>query len=421
MSIKLKALFFLLVFASSSANLVYPAQVESLERDRARHMLNRIAYGPRPQDIDRVLQFGIDKYIEQQLDPQSIPEPEALKKIVADSPALTRTPAQLFLQYGRQAVMAANGMPKRRGKTKAGTPAPAFSKETIKEREELQKQMRENSKLMYKQVTEARLMRAVYSPRQLEEVMTDFWFNHFNVSFDKGLDRLWIGAYEQTAIRPYALSKFNDLLLATSHHAAMLFYLDNWQNTSDSASKRGRFAGLNENYARELMELHTMGVDGGYTQKDVVALARILTGHGLQSRQSLLRTGVGAESRSGYYFDARRHDFSDKVFLGRTIKGEGEKEIQKALAILARHPATARHISFKLAQYFVADNPPEALVERLATSYKQSDGDIKAMLRVILKSEQFWDSKNTGGKYKTPYRYLISSLRATNASISRST
>jgi len=417
---RLKALLCLIVFIASFPPALAGTSVNSRsrtdggDRDLARHILNRLAYGPRPGDIDRVAAMGVDAYIEQQLDPTAMPMPEPLQGLIERSPALNLTPAQLFLKYGKQTVMAAQGIAPNGKRT--GQKADA---RTIAEREELQKKIRENFRLMYGQITDARLMRAVYSPRQLEEVMTEFWFNHFNISFDKGLDHLWTGAYEQTAIRPHALGRFRDLLDSTSHHAAMQFYLDNWQNTGDGARKRGKFAGINENYARELMELHTMGVDGGYSQADVVSLARILTGHGMQNRQSVRRNGfsTGLESPTGYFFDAGRHDNSDKLFLGRTIKGQGAKELEEALDILAAHPSTARFVSYKLAQYFVSDEPDSKLVDSVAATYKKSGGDIKAMLRVIFKSSQFLDKSNKGAKFKTPYRFMISSLRATNATI----
>ncbi len=205
-------------------------------------------------------------------------------------------------------------------------------------------------KLISQEAINGKLLRAIASRRQLEEVMVDFWYNHFNVFVNKGQPtRIWVGSYEETAIRPYILGRFRDLLGATARHPAMLFYLDNWQNTDpNSKGARGRFKGLNENYARELMELHTLGVDGGYTQDDVVALARILTGWGL------IRRRRGQDS-SGFIFQGDRHDYGDKVFLGTTIKGTGMDEVEQALDILASHPSTARYISFKLAQYFVAD------------------------------------------------------------------
>ena len=411
-------------------------------RDRARHLLNRIAYGPRPGEIDMVVHKGTARYIAEQLEPASIKQPAALEQLVAKSPALTQTPGQLFMNYGKKPVMLAAGL---NNKSDAGA-----SKEA---RENIQKQIRQNYMTMYQQITDARLMRAVYSPRQLEEVLTEFWFNHFNVSFDKGLDHIWVGSYEEQAIRPHVLGKFRDLLSSTSHHAAMLFYLDNWQNTTDKPQsqnvqkkRQGRFSGINENYARELMELHTLGVDGGYSQADVIALARILTGHGLVNRggarmnmnkmknntmnmnmnrsRNIKEYGSAPQSAltsvNGYRFDRRRHDFSDKQFLGTVIKGEGQGELEKALDILARHPATARHISFKLAQYFVSDKPPQALIDRMAAKFRSTDGDIKEVLRVLLNSKEFWDSSAVATKYKSPYRYVVSSLRATDSVVKQS-
>jgi uncharacterized protein (DUF1800 family) len=239
--------------------------------------------------------------------------------------------------------------------------------------------------------------------------MVDFWYNHFNVFANKALDRLWVGAYEAEAIRPYALGRFRDLLGATAHHPAMLFYLDNAQNAAPgSKGLNGREAGINENYARELMELHTLGADGGYTQDDVVALARILTGWGLARPNALAASG------SGFVFYPARHDNGDKHFLGQDIAGNGEAEGKKALDLLAASPATARHIGFELAQYFVADQPPEALVDRLAARFQETGGDIKSTLKVLFASREFRDS--TGAKYKSPYRFVLSAARAARIS-----
>ena len=238
--------------------------------------------------------------------------------------------------------------------------------------------------------------------------MVDFWFNHFNIFARKGLVRIWLGNYDQQAIRSNVFGNFRDLLGATASHPAMLFYLDNWLNTSpNSRGVRGRFKGLNENYARELMELHTLGVDGGYTQEDVISLARILTGWGI-SRNG--RRGDG----SGFYFDANRHDFSDKVFLGKTIKGSGKDEVEEALDILATHPATARHISYKLAQYFVSDRPPQDLVDSLAKDFLATGGNITAVLNTLFTSKEFLDPQYYGNKFKTPYQYIISIYRSSD-------
>ena len=279
----------------------------------------------------------------------------------------------------------------------------------------MEAQIRQNLfKSVYQDTSKARILRALESPRQLQELMTDFWFNHFNVFSNKGLDHIWIGSYEEQAIRPHALGKFRDLLETTCHHAAMLFYLDNWRNRSQAA---GKVNGSNENYARELMELHTLGVDGGYTQKDVTELARILTGLGLPDPKRPLQIAAvqSANPRFGCYFDPKRHDFGDKVLLGHTIKGSGSGEIEEALDILAASPATAHHISYQLAQYFVADSPSPALVDKLAGTFTKSDGDIRQVLNVLFHSPEFWSKESENAKYKSPYRYLISSLRAVDA------
>jgi uncharacterized protein (DUF1800 family) len=352
------------------------------------HLLNRISFGPRSGDIEKVRSQGTENYIQQQLSPQTIPEPQNLSDRLNSLETLQKTPAQLFAEYGRP----------RQEKGQKPTP-------------EALRVARQKSRLILQQAVTARLLRSAESPRQLQEVMVDFWYNHFNVYSDKGLDRLWVGAYEQEAIRPYALGKFRELLGATSHHPAMLYYLDNWQNTDPKSSgAKGRFQGLNENYARELMELHTLGVNGGYTQQDVIALARIFTGWGFPRRP---------EQTEGYsfYFDAKRHDFSDKVFLGQTIKGSGENEGQQALDILAKSPATAKNISYQLAQYFVADSPPDALVDRLSQRFIETDGDIRAVLQTLFRSPEFWDKKNYSAKLKTPYQYAISAVRATNKQV----
>lgn len=352
---------------------------------RALHVLNRLGYGPRPGDLERVKAMGVERYIEEQLHPESIPLPEELKQKLARLDTLSMTPVELFKEYGPPVG--------RRGQK----PDP----QEIKAR-------RQRARVILEQAVQARLVRAIESPRQLEETMVDFWFNHFNVFAGKGLDHLWVGAFEEEAIRPYALGRFRDLLEATARHPAMLFYLDNWMNTAPgSPGARGRFEGINENYARELMELHTLGVAGGYTQQDVIALAKILTGWGIGPRN-----GKGGDEY-GFRFDPRRHDYSDKVFLGHTIKGSGEHEVEQALDILASSPATARHVSYELAQYFVADHPDPALVEVLARRYSQTGGDIRAVLETLFHSKQFWDAKNFGNKFKTPYQYVISAIRAT--------
>jgi len=377
------------VWLLSGMTLLPPAQAAPIADDlKPLHVLNRLGYGPAPGDLEKVRAMGVEKYIEDQLTPQSIPEPESLRRELDSLDTLRMDPVELFREYG----------PPRPGRGRKPDP-------------EAIKAARERTRVIMQQAVEARLWRATQSPRQLQELMTDFWYNHFNVFAGKGLDHLWAGAYEEQAIRPYALGRFRDLLGATAHHPAMLFYLDNWQNTApDSPGARGKLNGLNENYARELMELHTLGVDGGYTQQDVIALARIFTGWGLGRPR-------GKDSRGGLYFDPKRHDYSDKIFLGQTIRGSGEDEGEQALDILAHSPATARHIGYELAQYFVADDPPPALVQRLSQRFLGTDGDIRAVLDTLFHSPEFWDRKYYGNKFKTPYQYLVSAVRASGVDL----
>jgi uncharacterized protein (DUF1800 family) len=252
------------------------------------------------------------------------------------------------------------------------------------------------------------LLRALYSPNQLQEQMTWFWFNHFNVFQHKHDERLMLADYEQT-LRAHALGRFRDLLGAVARHPAMLVYLDNAQNAKDH---------INENYARELMELHTLGVDAGYTQRDVQELARVLTGFGVDRRDpttvSLPRFKpelAGQFIWQGLYqFNPNRHDYGEKHLLGVTIPGSGPAELNQVLELLGRHPATARHISFKLAQFFVADDPPAALIDRMVARWAGTDGDIAAVLRTMFESPEF--AASLRGRYKDPVHYVVSAVRA---------
>lgn len=362
---------------------------------RAGHALDRAAFGPRPGDLAQVAAVGPERWLESQLHPESIPMPPGLQQRLDGLETLRMSPLELFRTYGPPGL----------GQGKPVDP------EAVKE-------ARMRARLILRQAAEARLLRAVESPRQLQEVMVDFWFNHFNVFSGKGLTHLWVASYEEQAIRPYALGRFRDLLGATARHPAMLFYLDNWQNTAPGAvGARGKEAGLNENYARELMELHTLGVDGGYSQADVTALARIFTGWGLPRGR-----GAGLRARMTvtdgfFYFDPDRHDGGNKQFLGQTIAGQtiaasGMAEGEQALDLLARSPATARHIAFQLAQYFVSDQPDPDLVAQLAARFQATDGDIAEVLRALFGSKQFWDARTLHAKYKTPYQYVVSAARA---------
>jgi uncharacterized protein (DUF1800 family) len=252
--------------------------------------------------------------------------------------------------------------------------------------------------------------------------MTDFWFNHFNIFINKAADRYLITSYERDVIRPHALGKFKDLLVATAQSPAMLFYLDNWLSvgphsdfirlTEFRAARRPngkppKLSGLNENYAREIMELHTLGVDGGYNQQDVTELAKVLTGW------TIKRPQLGG----GFDYDGRMHEPGTKHVLGHDIKSNGEKEAMVMLDVLAHHPATAHFISKKLAMRFVADDPPPALVERMAQTFLKSDGDIREVLRTMFKSPEFWSQDAYRAKVKTPLEFVVSAVRASGAEV----
>lgn len=350
------------------------------------HLINRLSFGVTPGQIQQVQQMGIETYIKTQLQPQTIPYPADLTEKLNPLNTLVWQPGEVILAEKQTLEQAKNlGLD---------------SKSMIKIKQSF------NQKIM-QQAKRGRLLRAFASPRQLEEVMVDFWYNHFNVLATKGdLTRQFFSSYEQHAIRPHALGNFRQLLGATAKHPAMLVYLDNWQNTAPGSSgAKGAFKGLNENYARELLELHTLGVNGGYSQKDIIELAKILTGWGLF--QPIAKTST----KSGFYFDETRHDFSDKVFLGYAIKSSGINEGEEALNIIARHPSTAQHISYKLAQNFVSDTPPDSLVKKLAKTFLDSDGNIATVLQTLFASAEFWQTNIYQTKFKTPYRYLVSVMR----------
>ena len=288
----------------------------------------------------------------------------------------------------------------------------------------------------------AKVDRAIYSERQLEAQMTDFWFNHFNVFAGKGLDRWMLTSYERDAIQPRAMGKFRNLLEATAKSPAMLFYLDNWQSVDPEAwarlqreqsqrrAYRGRFGapfgfppapqnnpnqaknkkqerGLNENYGRELLELHTLGVDGGYTQDDVIAVARCFTGWSIRTPQR----------DPQFYFEDRLHDSKPKMVLGHKINAGGMKDGEEVLDLLARDPHTAHHLSLEIAQHFVSDNPPEALVNRMEQTYLSTDGDIRAVLHTMIYSPEFWSRETYRAKIKTPFELVASAARAVQADV----
>jgi len=282
------------------------------------------------------------------------------------------------------------------------------------------------------ELVEGKLLRAIYSERQVQEVMTDFWFNHFNVFVGKGADRYLLTSYERDVIRPRALGKFEDLLVATAQSPAMLFYLDNWlsvgpnsdvangipkkankevkqriRNKSQTSQSKGKRNGLNENYGRELMELHTLGVNGGYTQQDVTEVARVFTGWTLKQ----------PKQGGGFTFEERTHEPGDKIVLGHRIKPKGEKEGLEVLHILAHHPSTAKFVCTKLAMRFVSDDPPQALVDRMSQTFLKKDGNIREVLNTMLESPEFWSPDAYRAKVKTPLEFVVSAVRASGAEV----
>jgi len=261
-------------------------------------------------------------------------------------------------------------------------------------------------------LSEGKLYRAMLSNRQLEEQLVDFWYNHFNVFLDKGADRYLVPTYEREAIRPHVLGKFRDLLEATAKSPAMLFFLDNWQSVGPGAPRRQNakqpLRGLNENYASELMELHTLGVDGGYTQKDVTEVARCFTGWTIrQPRQG-----------GDFFYNDRVHDKGAKTVLGVTIAaGGGQDDAEQVLDILARHPSTARFLSKKLAERFVADDPPQKLIDKMAKTFRDKNGDIREVMKTMLTSDEFFSQAAYRAKVKTPFEMIVSAVRATGAHV----
>jgi uncharacterized protein (DUF1800 family) len=379
-TLRLLAAFCVIAFLAPGA-----ARADDASDRQIIHILNRVGFGPTVDAVAHVKAIGIARYIDEQLDPDRIEEPAALTQRLATLDTQGLDASQLFAQYG---------------------PPPGEMSAT---QEAIDARIQRAGAIL-QQARTARLYRALYSPRQLQEALVDFWFDHFNVYAYNGFDSLWVGDFENEAIRPKVLGHFRDLLLATAHHPAMLFYLDNQTSTAPGGlNARGLFAGLNENYAREIMELHTLGADGGYTQDDVVTLARIFTGWGFDYGN------LSAGSGSAFAFDTSRHDSGEKIFLGQRIPAGGEEQGIAAIDILAKSPTTAHHIAFELAQYFVSDTPPAALVNRLAQRFLESDGDIKAVMKTLLTSAEFRDS--VGRKYKTPYQYVASAVRAAGAGI----
>jgi uncharacterized protein (DUF1800 family) len=461
------------------------------------HALNRLAYGPRPGEVEHIRQMGLSKWIDQQLNPNSIDD-RALQARLENYPTLTLSSTQLEAEYPqpKQAEKAAakaqaqaqNGQQTRAdaaaaivakdSQANSGTAAnnvapemndnaagaqPPAAKQTnpnapspMKEDPDaanlatrggggkrdvlgggdpnaVPKAIADDSKRPARVIEElsmAKVTRAIYSERQLQQVLDDFWFNHFNVFAGKGEDRYYLTSYERDVIQPHVLGKFKDLVTATAESPAMLFYLDNYLSADPRAAARqaaeraarqqmryGRFGGpppnaqqqnkkkqergLNENYGRELMELHTLGVDGGYTQKDVTEVARCFTGWTIEKPRE----------NPAFKFDDKLHDPDTKIVLGKKIHAGGKKDGEEVIDLLAHHPSTAKFISTELARRFVSDTPPPALVSRMAETFLSQDGDIRAVMHTMIYSPEFWSHEAYRAKIKTPYELVISAVR----------
>ena len=437
-----------------------PAKPRALsEEQRILHVLNRLGFGSRPGDVERVKAIGLENYINQQLNPEKIPDTVAENK-VKDLAVLNMTTAELYEKFPQPGQLLrrlqARGMlpadleEARENRVKGGantnsgempkndsmtapemaTP-PANPLENPRYRKVVEDYYRENGlqrpQRIMADLHASRILRAVYSERQLQEVMVDFWTNHFNVFAGKGADRWLLPAYDRDTIRPNAMGKFSTLLQATAQSPAMLFYLDNFQSVSPNTGQRLRVPeqrkrGINENYARELMELHTLGVDGGYTQKDVQEVARCFTGWtifqprgGAAAVNALLGEG-GRRNAGTFFFNARTHDDGEKTVLGHKIPaGGGMKDGLMVLDILARHRSTAKFIAAKLVRHFVSDNPPPALVDRVAAAFTKSDGDIRETVKAIFFSPEFNSTAAYRAKIKRPFELAISAIRALGA------
>ena len=360
------------------------------------HALNRLTYGPRPGDVERVRAVGLSAWIDRQLRPGTIDD-SATERALAELTTIRMPIAELLREFPRPD-------PTLREKIASGE----MTRQEMQERYPMEKRPFR----IAAELQAAKVIRAVTSERQLEEVMVDFWFNHFNVFAGKGDVRWYVSAYEREAIRPHALGTFPDLVRATARHPAMLFYLDNWLSARPdfivpAGPNRGRKAGLNENYARELMELHTLGVDGGYTQRDVTEVARAFTGWTIDRPQINGR----------FVFRPLMHDGGEKVVVGHRIPaGGGQGDGERVIEILTRHPSTARFVATKLVRRFVSDTPPPALIARVAATYTGTGGDIPAMLRVIFESREFYGEDAYRAKIKKPFEFVASAVRALGGS-----
>jgi uncharacterized protein (DUF1800 family) len=351
-------------------------------------VLDRLTWGINSSSAAHLQTVGTERWLQEQLHPASDSAlPDSARTQIEAMPDVHKLPFDIAAAFDQQA----------RSANQVADPEQKKAAQQV-----YQQAMNDRAK----QAAAHTILRALYAPDQLRERMTWFWFNHFNVHQYKANIRILVSDYENRAIRPFALGKFRDLLVATLRHPAMLRYLDNADNAVGH---------LNENYAREIMELHTMGVGSGYTQSDVEALARILTGVGidLKPEDPKLRPELQSQlAREGAFeFNPARHDYGDKIFLGHEIKGRGLAEVDEAIDILVRHPATASHLARRIATYFVSDSPPEALVQRMAQTFKATEGDVAAVLSAMVHAPEFTVSLKSGSKFKDPVQYVLSAVR----------
>lgn len=384
-SMALAAVALLSACSGSMAPLSAPVAEHATASLKGVALLNRITWGVTPGLLAQASRDG-DTFLDRQLRPALPVTLPTLVRVQIESLGIVQTPTWQMVATVEQQRRDLDGIKDVDQKKLAQT---AYQGELNRVVREAQTRS---------------LLRAMYSPAQLQEQMTWFWMNHFNVHMFKANVRILVGDYEEVAIRPYALGRFRDLLGATVRHPAMIRYLDNEQNAVGK---------LKENYARELMELHTLGVGSGYTQTDVQQLARILTGVGVNFGNARPKLKPEHEVQyvrdGGFEFNPNRHDFGDKQFLGLVVKGRGLAEVDEALDRLARHPATARFISHKLALFFVSDAPPPALIERMAASFLHSDGDIASVLKTLFRSPEF--AASSGSKFKDPMHFVVSAVR----------
>ena len=390
---------------------------ELTENEAILHALNRLGYGPRPGDLERVKSMGLENWIERQLHPEKIAE-ATLQARLEQLPAANLNSQMLLAAYPQPDVAA----------KRLGISVEEYRKQMDAEAHPPQGVRPKPSKLPQEalsQLQQAKALRAIYSERQLQEQLTDFWFNHFNVFANKDLDLWLLASYEHDVIRPRGLGRFRDLLGATAKSPAMLFYLDNYLSADPQAAQRlkahpeklrGRQnaelppvgkRGLNENYGRELMELHTLGVDGGYTQQDVIEVARCFTGWTIRN----------ARTKPEFSFDGRVHDPQPKRVLGKKIHAGGIKDGEQVLDLLARDAHTAHHVALELARHFVSDNPPGPLVDRMALAFRKSGGDLREVMRAMIYSPEFWSRATYRAKIKTPFELVVSAARALGADV----